>query len=256
MKLNEPFSEGTSYLHRADPRAKVATAFMLALFFTSLTHLITAFCALALSISLALLAQLPLSLFLKRLAFVNFFILFLWLVLPFSTSGEALYTITFSSIDLTITLEGILKASLITLKSNAILIALMALVATSTITDIGHAMAAIGVPHKFAMLLLFTWRYLHVIAEEYYRLLRAAHMRGFIATTNSHTYTTYANLIAMVLVQSYDRSIRVQEAMYYEAFTVLCTAFMIFSTAPHDVLFCILCTFLGGAIFFANYFFI
>jgi cobalt/nickel transport system permease protein len=80
-------------------------------------------------------------------------------------------------------------------------------------------MTALHVPRKLSFLFLFTYRYLHVIAEEYGRIVTAARLRGFVPATDRRTYRTYAAILAMVLVRSYDRSIRVYQAMLLRGFT-------------------------------------
>ena len=57
-------------------------------------------------------------------------------------------------------------------------------------------------PGKAVFLLMFTYRYLWVMEEEYLRLKRAAELRGFVPKTNLHTYKTIASLFAMVLVRA------------------------------------------------------
>ncbi len=252
--IDEFFSHGHSYLHRADPRAKVAAAFALALCIAPLSHLYTAAAALMLSVSLVIMAHLPVAAVMRRLALINIFTLFLWLTLPFTTPPMQTSDILATFGPLTMSIQGIHTAALITLKSNAIILALMALAATSGITEIGHAMASIGVPQKFAMLLLFTWRYLHVIADEYARLLRAATMRGFVPTSSRRTYATYANLIAMVLVRSYDRSTRVQQAMALRGFHGVMHRLYDFTTAPHDRIFLSLTTLVAVGILLCDCF--
>mgnify|MGYP002228685902 CR=1 FL=1 len=73
-------------------------------------------------------------------------------------------------------------------------------------------------------LFLFTYRYLHVIADEWHKLHGAARLRGFAPKTNMHTYRTFGNMLGMVFVHSFDRSVRVYEAMIlarlFRAFSV------------------------------------
>lgn len=254
--IDEIFSHGTSYLHCADPRAKVLATFSLALCMASLTHLVTACAALVLSLALLFLARLPIHAVCRRLVLINIFTLFLWLVLPFSTPAMQESDIIAHVGPLSISIQGLTAAALITVKSNAIILALISLAATSGITEMGHAMASVGVPHKFAMLLLFTWRYLHVVAEEYTRLLRAATMRGFVPTSSRRTYATYANLVAMVLVRSYDRSLRVQEAMALRGFHGIMHRLYDFNTAPYDRIFMIFISCLALIILLVDIFFI
>jgi cobalt/nickel transport system permease protein len=67
-------------------------------------------------------------------------------------------------------------------------------------------------------LFFFTYRYIHTIHSEYIRLNNALKIRGFKPQTNLHTYKTYAHLVGMMLVRSYDRSKRVYDAMLCRGF--------------------------------------
>jgi cobalt/nickel transport system permease protein len=146
---------------------------------------------------------------------VNGLILFLWLLLPFTFKGEQLFTIG----PLVGTKEGVMYASQITLKCNAILLAMIALLATIPIFTLGHAMNQLYFPEKLIHLFLFTYRYIHVIFQEYHRLINAMKIRGFIPQTNLHTYRSYAYLVGMLLVKSYDRAERVHKAMLCRGFS-------------------------------------
>jgi cobalt/nickel transport system permease protein len=160
------------------------------------------------------LAHLPLRKVLYRLLLVNGLILLLWLLLPFTLHGH----IVFSIGPLEASREGILYAAIITIKSNVIVTALISLVATMSVFTMGKAMGRLGVPHKLVYLLSFTYRYIHVIHREYRRLLNTVKIRGFVPRTNLHTYKTYAYLVGMLIIKSYDRSRRVQAAMLCRGF--------------------------------------
>jgi cobalt/nickel transport system permease protein len=151
---------------------------------------------------------------LLRLALVNGFILFLWLFLPFTYPGEALYTIG----PLTVHKEGVWYALLITLKSNAILMAAIVLLGTSPVFSLVHALSHMGVPDKLVHLFFFCFRYIHLIHDEYHRLVRSMKIRGFRPHTNVHTYRSYAYLVGMLLVRSFDRSARILDAMKCRGF--------------------------------------
>ena len=226
--LDEPFSRGASRLHLADPRCKLAAALAVAVCVALLRSPGPAGLALLLGATLCAWARLPLPRLLRRLAAVNVFVAFLWVFLPFSLPGVPLLRIgpfpglpdwlAPNWLSLTATNAGVAQAVLVTLKSNAIVLAFIALAGTSDITAVGHAVAGLGLPDKLALLLLFTWRQLHVVAQEYHRLRTAAKVRGFIPGTNLHTYRTYANLAGMVLVRSFDRAERVGQAMRLRGF--------------------------------------
>ena len=51
------------------------------------------------------------------------------------------------------------------------------------------------------------------------KLHGAARLRGFAPKTNMHTYRTFGNMLGMVFVHSFDRSVRVYEAMILRGFS-------------------------------------
>ena len=114
--------------------------------------------------------------------------------------------------------EGIYQALLITLKSNSILLMVTAMLGTSQIFSLVHALSHLHVPDKLVHLFFFCFRYIHVIDDEYHRLLKAMKIRGFHPGTNVHTYRSYSYLLGMLLVRSFDRSRRIMQAMKLRGF--------------------------------------
>ena len=209
MILEEPFAEGHSVFHRCDARVKLLVAAAWSIVVAVSNHLPAAAIAGALSIGLVLLARLnPLRVF-ARLVVANAFVAFLWLVLPLSHPGTPLYELG----PLAITREGVRLTALITLKCNAILLSFVALVGTSRIFDVGHALIRLRVPKSLVLVLFFCYRYLHVIHEEYHRLVDAMIVRNFRPGTNRRTYAAYASLLGALLVSSHDRAQRIYQAM-------------------------------------------
>ena len=212
--LQEPFAAGNSILHRMDPRFRV--------FFASLYSIVIAVSrdfqiltgAIVISSLLVILAQLPAREILKRLLAVNAFILLLWLILPVTFHGA----VAFKLGPLPVYSVGITMATQITLKSNAIVMALIALIATMNFSILGYALNWLRMPDKIVHLLLMTYRYIFLIEQEYQRLIRAARIRGFQPGTNLHTYKTYANVVGMLLVRSSLRADRVYKAMLCRGF--------------------------------------
>lgn len=210
----ETFVHGQSPLHRLDARVKilVATAFSIVIALCSRWSALIP--GLGFSLLLVCLARPSLRNLALRLLLVNALILFLWLFLPFTFDGHAFLTIG----PLRATEEGVLYATLLTLRSNTIILALISLLSTTPVSTLGKAMRKLGVPDKIIQLFFFTYRYIHVIHLEYERLIRALQVRGFRPGTNFHTYKTYAYLVGMLVVRSYDRSERVRKAMVCRGF--------------------------------------
>jgi cobalt/nickel transport system permease protein len=96
---------------------------------------------------------------------------------------------------------------------------MIALLATTPIFTLGRAMSKLYFPDKIIHLFLFTYRYIHVIFQEYRRLTNAMRIRGFMPRTNIHTYRSYAYLVGMLLVRSYDRAERIHRAMLCRGFS-------------------------------------
>lgn len=231
--IDEPFARGATLMHALDPRGKLAACLALSLVAAVATRPEAPLVVLAAGGGLTALSRPPLRLLAKRLGAVNVFVLFLWLVLPVTAPGETWLRVW----GVAVTHQGVALAGLITLKTNAIFLCILSLVATTPGPALAQAMAALRVPDKFAFLFLFAYRYLHVIAEEYGRLVTAARLRGFVPATNWHTYRAKAALVAMVLVKSFDRSQRVYQAMVLRGFTGTFPSLDGLSAGRRDVVF-------------------
>jgi cobalt/nickel transport system permease protein len=210
----ENFSGGDSYLHLLDPRVKLCLAFPYAFIIALSDKLIVGGIALILSLILILSARLSLLGVVKSLKLLFFFLLLLWIVLPVSISGVEIFSIG----PLSVSEEGIARALSITLKSTSIVLLIIALLATSTVFSLVHAMSHFRVPKKLLYLTFLSYRYIHVLQVEYLRLRDAMRIRGFRPKTNLHTYKTFGYLIGMLLIRSYERSERIWNAMLCRGF--------------------------------------
>ena len=212
--LAEPFADGNSLMHRLDPRGKVVAAVLFSCVAAVSFRWASLGMALLTALILVCLAKPSPRMILRRLLLANVFIGCVWLFLPFSHTGVSLLQVG----PFTATVEGVQAAAKITVKANVILLAFVALVATMPVATLGHALRSLAVPEKLVYLLLFTYRYIHVMEQEYRRLHNAAVIRGFQPKTNRHTYKTYAYLVGMLLVRSLARAERVHDAMLCRGF--------------------------------------
>jgi cobalt/nickel transport system permease protein len=208
------FATGDSLLHRLDPRVKIVVAVLFSVVVALADNHACLAVAASVAITLLFIARLSFKQVLIRLLAVNTFILFLWLFLPFTYGGEELFSIG----PLHATREGIDYALLITIKSNSIVLCLIALIATIPVITLGHALSHLRVPDKLIHLFFFTVRYLQVLHLEYDRLRDAMKIRGFRPRSNLHTYRSLAYLIGMLLIKSFDRAERIRKAMVCRGF--------------------------------------
>jgi cobalt/nickel transport system permease protein len=231
--LQEPFAVGNSLVHRIDPRIRVAVATVYSVIVALSRNFPALIFAVGVSLVLIMLARLNPREAVKRIIIVNSFIVLLWLVLPLTFQGPVAFTIG----PLNAYRPGITMAAQITLKSNAIVLALMALIATMAFSTLGSALNRLQVPDKIVHLLLMSYRYVFVIEQEYQRLIRAAQIRGFRPRTNLHTYKTYAYIVGMLFVRSAQRADRVYKAMLCRGFKRKFYCLHEFSTGKQDWLF-------------------
>jgi cobalt/nickel transport system permease protein len=212
--IQETFAIGSSPMHRMDPRLKIVAATAFSVQTAISDHFATLITALFLGVAMVIIARLNFLMVFKRLLIVNGFIFFLWLILPWTFPGKPLFSLG----PLDYTLSGVVLSARITLKSNAILLSLIALTGTSYLSSLGYALNRLKVPDKIIYLFLITYRYIFVIEQEYQRLIRAARVRCFEPGTNLHTYRTYAYLIGMLFVRASARAERVYHAMLCRGF--------------------------------------
>lgn len=228
--IEEGFKDNNSLLHRLDPRGKIGAVFLFSVFVALSEQFIVLSSALAGSLAIVLLARVGVKEVVRRLVPVNLFILFLWFFLPFTVKGQPVFFLG----PLVATHEGLLYATQISLKSNAIVIVLVALIASTPILTLGHAMHELRIPEKIVHLFLFTYRYIFVIHREFLRLMSAIRVRGFRPGTNVHTYKTFAYLVGMLLVRSSERAERVYDAMQCRGFKGKFYSLSQFSLKPID----------------------
>jgi cobalt/nickel transport system permease protein len=236
--IREPFAVGSSLIHRLDPRIRVGLTVPYA-FAVALAYQFSVLAAgLVLASILIGISRVSIKDVLSRMVIVNFLSLLLWLVLPLTFNGTVLTRIG----PFTIYLPGVVFAAQITLKSNAILLTFIALIATMPLATLGYALHRLGVPEKIVHLLLLTYRYLFVIEQEYLRLMRAVKIRGFRPGTNANTYRTYSYVIGMLFVRSAARAERVQQAMLCRGFNGKFYSLQEFQTTAASWIFAVMMT--------------
>lgn len=198
-----------SAIDRLDPRLRiiVVTCFALAVVLSNSFPVLIL--GLSVAVATAIIAKLNFKRTLRRVIAMDMFMIFLIIMLPFTTPGETL----FSVIGLSASKQGLLHALMIALKANAMVFALLALIGTMSATTLGHAMAHLRIPNKLVHLLLFTVRYLDVIGQEYKRMRQAMQARAFVMKANMHTWRSVGYLVGMLLVHSLERSERIMDAM-------------------------------------------
>jgi cobalt/nickel transport system permease protein len=247
----EEFAEGNSFFHRLDPRVKFIITIPYIFVIAVMRATNGPFLALMISLLMIVFSRISFKKLIGRLIVVNTFILVLWIFLPFSYPGDTIFHIG----SLKATREGFLYVLSITLKANAIVLATIAILGTSEVFSLAHALVHLRVPNKLIHLFFFFYRYISVLHEEYTRLRNAMTIRCFRPKTSMHTYKTYAYLTGMLIVRSYERSQRIYKAMLCRGFNGNFNIISHFRLKKVDVIFCllmVLITLIMGLIFIAG----
>lgn len=207
-------AEGRTLLRRLDPRARIVATCAFAATVVALKSFPPLLVALLAGLAIMRMADLPPLRTLKRVVAMDGFIVFMLVMLPFTTPGETAFTV----LGFAATHEGLILAAQIALKANAVVLVAMALLGTMEPVVLGHALYRLKLPENLIHLMLFTVRYIDVIHEEYQRMRLAMRARGFKPRNGRHTYKSFGYLIGMMLVRSLERSERIMEAMKCRGF--------------------------------------
>ena len=232
--IDEFFINENLAIHKLDPRVRILFSVLYAFVVALSSRFITLSVALGVSVVMVFVVGVSFRVLIKRLLAFNSLVLLFWLLLPITFGGEPLYQREVLGICLTISKPGVVLASQITLKANAIMLVFIAFITTSSVSTMAHALQKLRVPSAIIHILLLTYRYVFVIEQEYQRLIRAMKTRGFVPKTNLHTYRTYAYLVGMIFVRSLDRAHRVHQAMICRGFHGKFYALEPFCLKPSD----------------------
>jgi cobalt/nickel transport system permease protein len=189
------------------------------------------------------LARLPIRWLLWRLGSVAVVLVFFVAWLPFvHPGGEVRWQLG----ALAVSPSGVQLAALLLLKALIIVALLLTLLASAPIQETCAAAHRLGVPGFLVHLVLLTYRFLFLAADELARLRIALRVRGFRNGANLHSYRTVGQVAGTLLVRSHDRAERVGQAMRCRGFDGIYRTLDSWRTRPID---CVAFAFIvGGAV--------
>ena len=220
------YHESESFIHRLDPRVKVSmtVAFILSnALLPDGAWLAFGFSWLFLLFVNAL-ANLGIGFTFKR-SFVAVPFALVAITVLFSIPGNPLTTFRFIFWDLTVTDMGFLRFMSILVRSWLSVQMAILLVAVARFPDIVHALEHLRVPSILTTIIAFLYRYLFVLVDEVFRLLRAREARSAAeAGTRSGGSVVWrarvaGNMAGQLFLRCYERSDRVYNAMLARGYT-------------------------------------
>ena len=207
-------AQARSLLTAVDPRLRIVGSFAFAAGVVALDRLLPLVVAAVIAVAAIFAAGLRPRRIWRMLAALDGSMLLVVASLPFTTPGRPLLMI----FGFDASIEGLAQGVEIALKANAVALMTLALLGSSELPEIGHAMRRLGVPVKLTQLLLMTVRYIEVLGLEYRRLRTAMAVRGFRMRCNVHTWRSLGHLFGMMFARSVDRAERIEAAMRCRGF--------------------------------------
>jgi cobalt/nickel transport system permease protein len=193
--------------------------------------------ALAAGILLALLARVPLSWSLVRLAAVLLLLLPAALLLPFAWTdagpGWHLGPVT-------MTMSGLRLVALLYLKTAALVLLFQVLLVTAPLPETIKAAHALRLPGIVAQLILMAQRYAFVLGDELTHLRHALRVRGFRNRASRHGYRVVGHMAGTLFIRGCERAERVGQAMASRGYDGHFRTLSRFRTRNVDVLFALL----------------
>lgn len=219
------YHDTESFIHRLDPRVKVTVTVAFILSNALLPD--GAWIAFGLSWLLLLCAnafsRLGIGFTFKR-SFVALPFALVAITVLFSVSGQPLASFHFLLWDFTITDVGLLRFVSILIRSWLSVQMAILLVATARFPDVIHALEHLRVPSILTTIIAFLYRYLFVLGDEVFRLMRARESRSAAPSSllrvgrRSGMSAVWRAKVAghmagQLFLRSYERSDRVYNAM-------------------------------------------
>lgn len=231
------YHEKNSFIHRLDPRVKVVVTVV---FIVSNALLPDgawiAFGAAWLFLLLTnWLSQLGFGYTLKRSIVALPFALIAITIL-FTIPGEPLVSFKLLMWNLTITDMGLLRFVSILIRSWLSVQLAILLVATTRFPDLIHAFEHLRVPAILTTIIAFLYRYLFVLTDEVFRLIRARESRSAAATGRRSgggvlwRARVAGNMAGQLFLRSYERSDRIYNAMVARGYSG-----HLFTLNPHEM---------------------
>jgi cobalt/nickel transport system permease protein len=156
------------------------------------------------------LSQIPVSFLIKRLRYPSWFILAVIILLPFISGETTVIRLGY----LAIKEEGCWQALLISVRFFCILTVSLVLFGTAPFLSSIKAMRSMGLPKVIVDMTLLSYRYLEELGETLTTMQRAMKLRGFQPKGfNRRNLRIFAQLTGSILVRSYERSLRIYQAM-------------------------------------------
>lgn len=215
LKLQEQYQDGSSAVHRLDPRVKLLGALGLIVAASSLPFGAWLPYLLLFLATLFVAQQSRLGLFFAaRRSFVALPFALAAVTLPFTIPGTSLAQLG----PLSVSLEGSVRFASIVVKSWVSVQIAILMAATTPFSNLLWALHALRVPRVLVGIIGFMYRYLFVLSDEAARMMRARDARsaGGVGKSGRSLFwrgKVAGGMIGTLMIRAFERSERIYAAM-------------------------------------------
>ena len=154
---------------------------------------------------LCIFSKIPFSYFFARTSiFIPFFAGIIAIPLIFIEPGKPLFAIDFP-VTAQITMEGVYKASLFTIRVWVCVAFMTLMVLTTKFPELLHALQSLRVPKIFITLTSVTYRFIFLFIDEAYRLVLAREGRTIRKQRWRDSLRSLSNLITTLFIRAHER---------------------------------------------------
>ncbi|HWQ88490.1 MAG TPA: cobalt ECF transporter T component CbiQ [Desulfitobacteriaceae bacterium] len=212
IRVLEDLAAGKTYIHQLHPLVKLLTTvcYLTVVVSFGKYELSSLLPLLLYPVLIFALAELPLQPLLKRLLFMEPFIIGLGILNPFfERQPFALY-----GLELTLGWAAFLS---LFIKYQLTVIAALLLIATTEMNKLAGALRLLKIPRLFILQFLLTFRYISLLMEEVVLIQRAYAMRA--PRQKGIHISVWGSLTGQLLLRTYERAQQIYEAMCLRGFS-------------------------------------
>ena len=215
----DEYPEGNSSLHKLDARIKIICAFAAVFGIVILSHWQMALLAFVTCLGLVLYSKSSLKVYLRRLLYPVYIIVFVAVIQPFTFGSNVIAMVP--GLSLPIYQEGVSFAVLIFTRCLAAVAVLNLLILVTPITTLLDSLGWFRIPSVIIDTMMLMFRYVFIISEESARMHKAQESRCGYSKSVSYLKKigNYGTLAGMLLTRSFDRALKVGDAMASRGYT-------------------------------------
>jgi cobalt/nickel transport system permease protein len=207
-----------SVIHGLETRVKIISFTIFVALAVSLNSVNTLFAALAVVLLLGVLGKIAAGKLVRRLLLVLPFECVILFFIPFTVEGREVFGLW----GLTVTAEGLRYALVIFLRMETACVIMTVLFLTTGTAGMINGLKGLHFPEIIVGLMEFILRYIDLFNREIEKMNRARESRGYVRGRHifsRRTFKTMGDIIGMGVVRSYDRSIKIYNAMLSRGYT-------------------------------------